>query len=138
MFAGSLGYGVNGVNVGEVYLGVYSPNHNGPDYADAHRPIDIPTKLKAASTDASVFIDADQQRLRAWIDEKDKKTLQRIRNISGHVQVLAICLPNKGQEKRVLFRAVFQANNGPTTVLREQIITDGYGDPADPQLHTQR
>jgi hypothetical protein len=285
MLAGSLGYSVRGVHAGEVYLGAYAPDHTGADYASAHSPVTVPTKLTAKSledlmeqvadtlhinivgesyslslpknaqgetvyplsveggastiakvlgsvvwqntwwkhgsvyifqrplwwidrrkevsdatlsalkqvfktrplafeamaevakalsaeqwghlsevmdsahvypeegqtvmrfyghlsdlrkadlflnggTNASVFNDADQLRLRKWIEEKGKEALQKVRNIPGSVYVLAKREAPVVKTDPVLFRALFQANDGTTILLREEIVMDGYVDPA--------
>jgi len=43
--SGSTGYAVRGVHAGEVYPEFYAPDHIGPVYADALRPITVPTRL---------------------------------------------------------------------------------------------
>ncbi len=88
-------------------------------------------------TDASILSSADEMRLRSWIAATGNEALQEIRNTPGKIQVMAKHLPKNAKQDRVLFRAVFQATDGTTRLLREQIVTDGYVDPTDPQLHAQ-
>lgn len=91
--------------------------------------------FREGGMDASGLEAADQLRLKTWIAETGKEALLKVQNTPGTIRIMAIRLAQDPKLSPVQFRALFQAKDGTTSLLREQSVR--VSDPTETRISSE-